>query len=235
MADWAPKRFWTQTSVINEEGNWTVRLDNRPVKTPAKAPLVVPTEAMAQAIAKEWQAQGEKIDPRTMPMTRSANAAIDKVIPQMPQVVAMIAEYGTSDLLCYRAESPEGLIERQAVAWDPLLEWAASELNAPLKVMTGVMYAAQPDESLAALGRALAGFNAFEITAMGDLVSLSGSLVIGLAVARGLMPASELWDRSRIDENWQTEHWGFDDEAVAVASLKHGDFLHAARLLIIAR
>ncbi|MCR9149441.1 MAG: ATPase [Rhodobacteraceae bacterium] len=235
VGGWAAKRFWKTASATREAGGHGVALDGRPVRTPAKAPLVVPTRSLAEAIAGEWQAQGEAIDPRGMPLTRAANAAIDKVTPQFDEVAGLIAAYGGSDLLCYRAETPEALIRRQAEAWDPGLDWAEAELGARLGVAAGIVAVAQPADGLARLAAAVRGLTAFELTALYDLVALSGSLVLGLAVARGALDPGRAWDISRIDETWQIEQWGEDDEAAEVAALKRGEFLQAHRFLTLAR
>lgn len=235
MAEWVAKRFWKEARVASTETGFEVRLDDRPVKTPAKALLELPTLEMAQAVVNEWDAQDEKIDPLTMPITRGANAAIDKVDPQFAEVAEIVAAYGESDLLCYRAEGPAPLIQRQADAWDPLLDWAASGINAPLAVTTGVVPVDQPAAAVAALRAQVMALSPFELTAISDLVALSGSLVIGLAAARDVLPIEDLWARSRVDESWQIEQWGEDDEATAVASRKEQDFYQAKRFLRLAR
>jgi chaperone required for assembly of F1-ATPase len=227
MAGWAAKRFWTDVTVVAEPGGFGIGLDNRRVKTPAKAPLLVPTEALAQAIAAEWQAQQGKIVPASMPFTRSANSAIDKVAPQRVEVTDLIAAYGDADLICYRATGPDRLVRQQAEAWDPLMAWSAG-LGAPLVAKAGVMHVPQAPTSLAALRARVDALDLFALTAFHDLVSLSGSLVIGLALIEGLHPPERLWDLSRIDESWAIEVWGADEEAIAVAALKQRDFLHAA-------
>ena len=172
MTAWAPKRFWTAATVEPDGADWTVRLDGRGVRTPAKAPLVVPTRRLAEAIAAEWQAQRGTIDPRAMPFTRSANAAIDKVTPQFDAVAGLLADYGDSDLLCYRATGPEALAARQAAAWDPLLAWADTALGAPLRPVSGVIHSPQPPESLRALGTRVFALTPFELTAFHDLVDI---------------------------------------------------------------
>jgi len=235
MAEWAPKRFWKTATVAPAGEGFEVLLDGRKVKTPAKAPLILPTEAMAQAIAAEWDAQEKTVDPRTMPVTRAANAALDKVMHQFDEVAELIAAYGDSDLLCYRAAHPAGLAARQAEAWDPLLGWSAQALEAPLTPRAGVIHAPQPAESLARLAAKVHALTPFELTALHDLVSLSGSLVIGLAVAEGQATAAELWEVSRIDESWQAEEWGADEEAESVAALKKEAFLAAERFLHLSR
>ncbi len=151
MSGWAPKRFWKEVSVAEQDGGFTVHLDGRPVKTPASAPLLLPTRAMAEAIAAEWDAQQGEIRPETMPMARFAHSAIDKVTPQFDAVAEIVAAYGASDLLCYRAETPERLVARQAEGWDPLLAWAGEALGAPLRTGSGVIPVDQPAESLDAL------------------------------------------------------------------------------------
>lgn len=227
MSDWGKKRFWKDATVESVEDGFTVRLDSRELKTPAKASLVVPTRAMADAIAAEWRAQDTKINPMTMPTTRSANAAIDKVTVQHSEVADMLAEYGGSDLLCYRATTPEALIDRQAAAWDPMLDWAEATLGVRLKTVSGVMHEAQNNGSLVRLNHQVHALNAFELAAFHDLVSLSGSLVLGFAAVHKFLPIEDIWQCSRVDENWQEEHWGEDDEANALTATKHLAFLHA--------
>lgn len=231
MSEWKLKRFWKAAGADTDPGEvgYRVLLDGRPVRTPAKALLAAPTRAMALAIAAEWDAQEAEIDPTTMPMTRAANAAIDKVAVQRAEVADMLAAYGDSDLLCYRAEAPEELVARQAEAWDPALDWAAAELGARLEVFVGVIHAPQPPEALARLAREVHGLTAFQLAAFHDLVSLSGSLVLGLAAARGWREADALWAMSRIDETWQEEQWGYDEEAAEAAEVKARAFLDAKR------
>lgn len=225
------RRFWQAARVRPESAGFTILLDARMLQTPAKAPLIVPTEALAVAIATEWDALGEEIRPEALPFTRAANSAIDRVTRSHGEVARSLAEYGGADLLCYRADAPTELRARQAAAWDPLLAWAAEALRAPLITATGVMHRPQPEESLAALRDAVAAHDPFALTALHDLVTISGSLVLGLAVSRGALGAEQAWALSRIDETWQAEHWGRDAEAEAVEALKHQDFLRAETLL----
>lgn len=231
MTGWKPKRFWKNAEAVPEAAGWTVRLDGRAVKTPAKAALIVPTRAMAQAIAAEWDAQQAEVRPDTMPVTRAANSAIDKVSVQFDEVASLIAAYGASDLLCYRADGPAGLVARQAKAWDPLLEWASATLAAPLVVTSGVVPVDQPPASLDQLAGHVRRFDPFGLTALHDLVALTGSLVIGLALARGKVSVDAGWDASRIDETWQAEHWGHDEDAAAIVALKRQALVDAARFL----
>jgi chaperone required for assembly of F1-ATPase len=229
MTEWKLKRFWTEASVSEAVGGYAVLLDGRGVKTPAKTSLVVPTVELARAIADEWDAQEGTIDPTTMPFTRSANAAIDKVTHQFDEVVNLLAEYGETDLLCYRADSPIELTQRQAQAWDPLLGWAKDTLGADLSPATGVMFVEQPARSLNHLKTVLLDQSAFQLTAAYDLISISGSLILGLAVCKGEISAQEAWDLSRIDEMWQIEQWGEDEEATEVAEIKANSMRHAGR------
>jgi chaperone required for assembly of F1-ATPase len=226
---WAARRFWTAASAVPVEGGFTVHLDGRPVRTPLKAPLVLPTAGLAEAVAAEWQAQEGTVKPETMPFTRTANSAIDKVATQQAEVVEMLAAYGDSDLLCYRAEGPPDLVARQAAGWDPLLDWAAKAVGAPLTATAGVIHIEQPEESLEALEAQVSALSPFQLSAFHDLVAISGSLVLALAVTHGRLSAEEAWSLSRIDEDWQIELWGEDEEAAEIAALKREAFLQADR------
>lgn len=235
MSEWALKRFWTVARAEPRDQGWAVLLDGRTVHTPAHAPLILPTEALAEAVAAEWQAQAGEVRPGQMPFTRAANSALDKVMPQAGAVADMLIEYGDTDLLCYRAETPEELAAAQAEAWDPLLDWARSALGATLVATAGVVHVDQPERARAVLRAAVSGQDAFALTALHDLVTLSGSLVIGLAVQRGVYPPDDLWSRCRVDEVWQQEQWGADAEAEDAAERRRRDFLVAARLHALSR
>ncbi|MBF9059295.1 ATPase [Rhodobacterales bacterium HKCCSP123] len=226
-AGWKAKRFWKEVSVAETEGGFGVHLDTRRVMTPGKLPLTLPTRPMAEAVAAEWAAQEGEIQPLTMPVTRAANSAVERVTPQHAQVAAMLAAYAETDLTCHRAETPEALAQRQAEAWDPLLDWAADRFGARLLATAGILPVTQPPASLAALKAHVDRFDAFHLTAFHDLVTISGSLVIGLAVAHNHLDPDAAWSLSRIDEDWQIEQWGRDEEAEAAAAVKRGDFLQA--------
>lgn len=226
---WKAKRFWTAASAHPVPGGFAVHLDDRSLKTPGKLALILPTLAMAEAIAAEWDAQTGEIRPTLMPMTRFANSAVEKVTPQWGAVVGEVAGFGASDLLCYRATTPAALIRRQADGWDPLLVWAAERYGAPLTVTSGVMPVPQPAASLDALRGAVAAMTVFQLVALHDLVAISGSLVLGLAVAAGRLEVQPAFDLSRIDEHWQAELWGQDEEATVREAQKRADFAEAAR------
>ncbi|MBS0125633.1 ATP12 family chaperone protein [Thetidibacter halocola] len=228
MSEWAPKRFWKSAEVTPQGAGWAVTLDGRPVRTPAKTPLVVPTEALARQIAAEWDAQEARVNPATMPFTRMSNSALDKVTLQHAEVADMLGAYGDADLLCYRADHPEELVSRQADAWDPVLDWAGAALGARLVPRLGVIHAPQDAAALARLSARVHTLDAFRLAAFHDLVSLTGSLILGFATAERLHDPDTLWSLSRIDETWQAEQWGADEEAQATAEYKRGEFNHAA-------
>lgn len=230
MSEWKAKRFWSEARVVEEADGFAILLDSRPVKTPAKRALRAPTYVFAEAIAAEWNAQGEDIAPLTMPFTRSANAALDKVSAQHAEVADMLAAYGDSDLLCYRAEYPDALVARQTEQWDPFLDWAAAVLLARLEPRAGVMHAPQDSRALAELSRKTHAMSAFELAGFHDLVSLSGSLILGFAAALDHSHPDAIWDISRLDEIWQAEEWGADEEAEAAAAVKRAAFLHAKQV-----
>ena len=233
MSGWTAKRFWKQATAQSCDGGFTVTLDGRAVKTPAKRPLVLPTMAMAEVIAAEWDAQQGRVRPETMPATRAANSAIDNVAIQFAEVAGDLARYGETDLLCYRATAPQELIDRQADAWDPLLAWSAAALRAPLIATAGVMHIRQPEASLAKLRAQVHAFTPFQLAAAHDLIAISGSLILALAVTRGRLSLVEAWHLSRIDETWQNELWGVDEDAAALESLKRQALAEAARFFAL--
>ncbi|MEM9060750.1 MAG: ATP12 family protein [Pseudomonadota bacterium] len=227
------KRFWKEALVAPAEDadGWTILLDGRTVKTPAKRDVVVPKQAMADGIAAEWDAQEGEIAPMTMPLTRAAATCLDRVAPEQDVVAEMIAAYGETDLLCYRAEHPEGLVLRQTQGWDPVLDWARRDLAAPLKTASGIIHVAQDREALDGLAAEVHRQDAWALTCLSEMVTISGSLVLGLAVRRGALDAAEAWTLSRIDEQWNIDEWGKDEEAARQAEIRRGDFIRAADLL----
>lgn len=231
MNEWKARRFWQAAQVERAGEGWQVALDGKPIRTPGKLPLVLPTRALAQAIADEWDAQTDVIDPNAMPLTRAANSAVEKVTPQFAAVAGMLAAYAETDLLCYRASAPATLADRQAAGWDPLIDWAARALKSPLKITEGVIPVAQDGAVLARLRARLDALTPWQLTALHDLVTLPGSLILGLAVLEGRLDADEAHALSRLDETFQAEQWGRDDEAEAAAASRREAMGVAARLL----
>lgn len=223
------KRFYAQVTVADN----AVRLDGRPVRTPARAALVLPTFALAQAVAAEWEAQGDAIDPRTMPLTGLANAAIDRVAPDPPAFARPLASYAATDLLCYRAETPAELVAEQAVLWDPLLAWAGDRYDVRFAVTRGIVHVAQAAATTARLGEALQARDAFALAAMQPLVTIGGSLVTALALAEGRIGGSQAFDLTHLDELWQARQWGEDGLALKAREARRRDFLAAARFLAL--
>ncbi len=235
MSEWAAKRFWTAAEAVPVSGGFAVQLDGRAVRTPAKAPLVLPGAALAGAIAAEWAEQGEQIAPETMPLTRAANSAIDKVTPQRGAVVDMLAQYGETDLLCYRAEGPESLVAEQHARWDPPLDWAAEAFRAPLIRIEGVIPQDQPADSVARLRAEVDAMEPFALTAFHDLVVFSGSLILALAVRDDRMPVAEAAEVAELDAIWQERLWGTDEEAAEVRARKAAALADADRFLRLSR
>jgi len=210
-----------------------VFLDDRPVMTPGRAALVVPSAALAEAIVGEWQAQGAKVEPATMPMLQLSNAAIDRVAPDPARIASEIAAYAETDLICHWAPEPAELVERQRAHWQPLLDWAALALDAPLQPVAGVLAAAQPEASLAALRAAVAALDAFRLTGLHLATTTTGSIVIALAILRGRLDPDAGWQASQVDEAYQTERWGEDTEAAARRTARRSDLMTGARFLAL--
>lgn len=231
MTEWVAKRFWTDVTIEEVSGGFRVLLDGRAVKSPGRRALDLPSLPMAEAMAEEWRAQTDTIDPATMPVTRSANSALDQTAPQREGVIDSLAAYGETDLLCHRATEPSALVKRQAAAWDPLLNWSAAHLRAEMAITQGILPTEQSAESLAKLRSAVANYGNFGLTGLYDLIQLSGSIIIGLAVAQARISAAEGWEVSRIDEAWQIEQWGADEEADAQCSRRQAAFFHASQFL----
>ena len=225
------KRFWKDVAVEPEEDGWTVKLDDRPVRTPARAPLVVPTEALAVAIAEEWRSAEGEIDPRHMPLTGLANAAIDRIAPEREAFAAGLSRYAEADLACYRAEGPRPLIERQEEAWDALLAWARRRYDVDFATTSGLMHVEQPRATVERLSHALATLDPFRLAGMSPLVTVGGSLVAALAVLEKAMNATEAWQAVSIDDRWQLEQWGADADAEATLENRRREFMAAARFL----
>lgn len=229
------KRFWKFADTVEAAGGHAITLDGRPVKTPARAELRVPTRTLADAIAAEWNESGETIDPGAMPLTGLANAAIDRISPDKEAFAAGLAGYGESDLTCYRAEGPELLVRWQAESWDALLEWARRRYDVDFHCQTGVMHVEQPEETVRKLRHAVATLDNFQLAGLSPLVTIGGSLVAALAVFEEMIPAETAWEAVSLDDRWQLEQWGDDPEARAALDARRQDFLAAARFLELLR
>jgi chaperone required for assembly of F1-ATPase len=226
------KRFYKVAEAAPHEGGFAVTLDGRVARTPAKAKLVAPTETLARALAAEWGAQREILEPHAMPLTRLANSALDGVAKAVAETVAAVAAYAGSDLVCFRADETPALAERQAVAFDPVLDFAERRLGARFLLAGGIMPVSQPAAALDAVRAAVeAHENPFALTALADLTSLSGSVLIALAVSHGELEAAEAWAAAHVDEEFQIERWGRDAEAQARRDKRGEDFAAAAFVL----
>lgn len=221
------KRFWKEVTV---EVNG-ITLDGKPVRTPGRAPLALPTPALAEAVAEEWRAVGEKLDPRAMPLTGMANAAIDRIAPDTQSFAAGLAKYGESDLLYYRADLPEPLVDRQKAAWDPLLDWARGRYDVHFETVAGIIHREQPAATIARLSEAVLSLDAFRLAGLSPVVTVTGSLVAALALLEGAADADTIWTASQVDEAWQEEMWGADELAAQAREAHHADFLAGAKFL----
>ena len=225
------KRFWKQAEVVAQDGGWGIALDGRPVRTPARAPLVVESEALARAIAAEWDAQGENIDPASMPLTGIANAAIDLASPDPATFAEPIAAYAESDLFCYRDDRDPALQGEQAAAWNPLLAWAEQRHGIEFTLAQGVLPVDQPEATVAALRGAVLAQDAFRLAALTPIVTIGGSLVAGLALVENAFAADHLWNAVSLDELYQERRWGADSEAQKARARREADWHDAARFL----
>ena len=229
------KRFWKSASAVPSGGGWSIELDGRPVRTPARALLQVGPEPLARAMAEEWGTAGETVDPRSMPLTGLANAALDRVQPDAEAFAAGLARYGESDLLTYRADAPQALVERQAAEWNPLLLWARRRYDIDFAVTQGISYVPQPAATVSRLAQAVAAMDPFRLAGLSPLVTIGGSLVAALAVTEEAVTPEQAWSAVTLDERWQLEKWGADAEAEAALENRRGDFVAAARFLELLR
>lgn len=225
------KRFWTETGVLDLPNGFGVHLDGRAIKTPKAAPFVVPTHGLAAAIAAEWAAQGEEIAPLSMPLLRLSNSALDGLEGLAGDTVDVLAAYVETDLVCYRAGSPKGLVAAQSQAWDPVVAWLRDNHGVALTLAEGVMPVAQPDKALAFAREWLTGLDPFSLMALHDMITRSGSFCLALGVADGFLGPEDAFARGYVDETWQQQEWGADQEAQELLEAKRADFLAAARLL----
>jgi chaperone required for assembly of F1-ATPase len=224
------RRFYDNAGTVADASGYAVRLDGKPVRTPAGRVLAAPSAALAQALAAEWDAQRDLIDPARMPLTRLANSIIDGVSDRPDPVAAEVEKYLASDLVCYRAAAPTGLVERQARLWDPILAWARETLGAPLRAAPGVVHIAQ-DEAALARARGVIPRDPWRLGALNAATTLTGSALIALALARGRLSAKEAWEAAHVDEDWNMEQWGRDELALERRAFRFAEFDAAATVL----
>jgi chaperone required for assembly of F1-ATPase len=227
-----PRRFYKEVSV-SDGAPFHVLLDGRQIKTPKKRALALPSRALAEAIAEEWRAQADVINPAHMPLTRFANTAIDAVADTLDAVADDITGYAGSDLVCYRAETPEKLVEMQAEHWDPIVAWANETLNVEFRVVFGIVHVAQPNAALAAYSQALEPHDAMRLAGLHVMTTLTGSALIALAVDRGWLSADVAWKAAHVDEDYQISLWGQDPEALERRRGRRADFDAAVRFLTL--
>lgn len=226
-----PKRFYKKVTIGETAGGYDIRLDDRVLKTPLKRNFTVPTRKMAQAIADEWDAQQTHVNPATMIVTRLANTAVDRVHGDEARIVSELADFAASDLVCYRAGSPDPLVGRQASHWDPVLAWVKSALGVQFVCVEGIVHHAQPDTAIAAIADALSNETQFRLTAIHNMTTLTGSTLIAMMVGSDALPGEEAWAAAHVDEDWQSEQWGRDDEAEARRAERKQDFESTVRFL----
>jgi chaperone required for assembly of F1-ATPase len=224
------KRFYAHAGIVESPGGLAVTLDDRPVRTPSGRPLVAPTREIADAIVTEWDAQQNFIDPLTMPLTRFANSVVDAVVDRVEAVTDDIAKYLGSDLLFYRAGHPEALVAREAALWDPVVFWAADTLAAHFILAEGIVHVRQPDSAIAAARAALPA-DPWSIAALHVVTTLTGSALLALALLRGVLDSDQVWAAAHVDEDWNIEKWGVDEEVAARRAARLVDFRAAARIL----
>ena len=224
------KRFYKETGVATAEGGFAITLDGKPIKTPSGRTVTVPVRAIAEAIAEEWRAQQETIDPLTMPLTRFANSVVESVVDRVASVRDDVARYFQSDLLFYRAGHPQALVEKEAAHWDPVLFWAADALGAHFILGEGIMHVRQPDSAVEAARDALPG-DPWSVAAVHVVTTLTGSALLALALTHGARDPDQVWDAAHVDEDWNRDQWGVDEEVAARRAAREVDFRAAVRIL----
>ncbi len=224
------KRFY-KLATLTGDRPFGVALDARPLRTPGRLPLDLPTRALADAVAAEWNAQGDAIIPRTMPLTGLANAAIERIAPDHDAFADGLSGYAETELLAYRADYPPPLVAHQAAVWEALLAWARARYDIDFTIVTGIIHQPQPAATLARIRAAYRAYSAFHLAALNPIVSISGSAIIGLAVAEGHIDAGQAWAIGHLDELWQAEQWGKDPLAEAGHNERQADLAAAAHML----
>ena len=225
------KRVWKQADAVERDCGWGVELDGKPLRTPARDLLTVPTKALAEAIASEWNEVGDKIDPGTLPLTGLANAAVDRVAPDKEAFAKGVARYAEADLACYRAEGPSALVDRQTESWDALIGWGRRRFDVDFRTTRGIVHVDQPAATVDRLSHAVAALDPFRLAGLSPLVTISGSLLAALGVLEGTLMPDQAWDAVTVDDRWQLEQWGSDAEAEAAIDNRRRNFMAAARFL----
>jgi chaperone required for assembly of F1-ATPase len=223
-----PRRFFRQAGLTGS-GPYGIALDGRLLKTPAKRNFLVPSLALAEAIAAEWNGQGDRVDPDLMALTKLANSAIDRVMGSEETIIENIVAYAGADLVCYRATEPEGLVQREGKAWDPVIEWAAEFFDAEFQTIEGVAHRVQDDAAIETVRRYLAGRDAMRLCAIHNLTTLKGSALIAVAQTEGFLDAEDAWRAAHVDEDWQIERWGRDEEATQRRAKQEEEFRQTVR------
>ncbi|MTI44150.1 chaperone required for assembly of F1-ATPase [Roseibium hamelinense] len=226
-----PKRFYKQAFHEEGEGGFVIKLDGRPVKTPSKKLLLLPNSELAAAVAAEWDAQEKEINPAAMPLTRISNSAIDAVAERFAEVADDLAKYAGTDALCYRADGPETLVERQNTHWEPVLQWAEQRLGGRFVRIEGLIHSAQPDSLLSAYRGELDQLSALRLAGLHTVTTLTGSAVLALALLHGLRTPDEIWSAAHLEEDWNIEQWGEDAEAAEIRAYKRREFDAAVLIL----
>lgn len=226
-----PKRFFAEAIAETTDGGHRILLDGRPVMTPAKRPLVLPNRRLAEVIAAEWAGQGTHIDPAGMPLTRLANSVVDGVAERRAEVAVDAAAYGGSDLLCYRAEAPIRLAERQTAQWDPVLDWIDERHGARFLVADGIMHVAQDPDALERIHQAVAALDVWRLGGLHSITTLTGSVFLALALLDGFLDVEATWNAAHVDEDWNIELWGVDDEAIERRAHRRSEFDAACAVL----
>ena len=225
------KRFWKNAEVTRGDQGWGVALDDKPLRTPARAVLAVPTSALAEAIAEEWRGTDVDVDPRAMPLTGVANAAIDRVAPDRTTFASGLGRYAEADLACYRSEWPPELVDRQAQSWDSLLAWGRRRFDVDFATTSGLMHVPQPPATIERLLHAVMALDPFQLAGLSPLVTVGGSLLAALALFEGAISPEAAWQAVSVDDRWQLEQWGSDADAELALETRRRDFYAAGRFL----
>ena len=228
------KRFYAQAGGAEADGGFAVTLDGKPIRTPSGRAITIPSQEIALAVAAEWEAQADSIAPLTMPMTRFANSVVEAVVDRVGLVADDVAKYFHTDLLFYRAGHPEALVAREASHWDPVLFWAADELGAHFILAEGIVHVRQPEQAVAAARAALPD-DPWSVAALHVVTTLTGSALLALALRERVLGADQVWAAAHVDEDWNAEQWGQDEEAVDRRAARAVDFRAAARILEVLR